>query len=367
MADIVIVTFDAGGNVPPALGIGRELRKRGHRVRVLGHQGQRPVVEAAGLEFRGYRNSPRWPPHTEVSTWTVLTMGLTMVTDPGIGCDLREVVRDDPADLVVIDCMLFNALDAAARAGLPHAALFHTFYAAFDGSFRHGPFGIVPRLKGLGPRRLWRQADLALVCSDPVLDPAGTRSHDGHLVWTGAVHDAKAAAVGRTPPRVLASLSTSGFPGQRRALQNILDAAEDTDIELVVTTGPAIDPAAFRVPANASVHRYLPHNEVMPTCSAVIGHGGHATAFRALAHGLPMLILPMSALTDQRTIGKTVAATGAGKVLRKTAKPNQIRAALDELLASESYRTAAATLGARIRATDGASAAADQLLTLIDR
>ncbi len=367
MSDFLIVTFDAGGNVPPALGIGRELRRRGHRVRVLGHRTQQTEVTAAGLEFRAFRHSPRWTPHTPLSTWTVLTMGLDMVTDPGIGRDLRELVREAPADLAVIDCMLFNALDAAACEGLPHVALFHSFYGVFDGTFRRGPFGVVPRLKGLGPRRLWRGADLALVCSDRGFDPAGRRPDDGHLVWTGAVHDVRTAAVGRTPPVVLASLSTGGFPGQRRALQNILDAFVGVDAELVVTTGPAIDPRGFRAPPNATVHQYIPHNELMPTCSAVIGHGGHATTFRALAHGLPMAIMPMSALTDQPAVGRAVAAAGAGRVIRKHANPSRIRGCLDDLLKTEDYRVSAAKLGARTRAADGASVAADVLLTLVDR
>ncbi|MGW5151814.1 glycosyltransferase [Rhodococcus koreensis] len=366
MASIVIVTFEAGGNVPPALAVGRELRERGNRVRVLGHQMQRSTVEEAGLDFRAYRHSPAWTPHEDHTTWTVLTMGLAMVTHPGVGQDLRDVVREDPADLVIVDCMLFNALDAAGREGLRHVALFHTCYGFFDGSFRRGPFGIVPRLKGLGPRRLWGQADLALVCSDRAFDPAGGRSDD-HLFWTGAVHDAKTAAVGRTPPRVLVSLSTAGLPGQRAALQNILDAAAGMDVEVVVTTGPAVDPAGFRVPANATVHRFVPHSELMPSCSAVIGHGGHATTFRALAHGIPMVIMPMSWVTDQPAIGKSVAAAGAGKVLRKTADSNKIRETLEEVLFSGGYRAAAANLGARLRTIDGASVAADRLLTLIDR
>jgi len=369
VSDILIVTFEAGGNVPPALGIGRELHRRGHRVRVLGHAMQQSQIESAGLEFRAYRNSPPWRPHDQLSTWTVLTMGITMVTEPGVGQDLRDEVRADPADLVVVDCMLFNALDAAAREGLRHVALFHTFYAMFYGSFRRGPFGIVARTKGLGPRRVWHNSDLELVCSDPEFDPAardGAGRTNGHVVWTGAVHDVREAAVGRTPPRVLASLSTAGFAGQRRTLQNILDAVEGTDVELVVTTGPSVDPAGFRVPANATVHRYVPHTELMPECSAVIGHGGHATTFRALAHGLPMLIMPMSPLTDQPAIGKAVASAGAGKVLRRTASPDKIRDAIDDLVHSERYRIAAAALGTRIRATDGAAAAADRLLALVD-
>lgn len=363
MASILIVTFEAGGNVPPALAVGEEFRDRGNRVRVLGHRMQRATVEAAGLEFRAYRHSPTWTPHAHHTTWTVLTMGLEMVTHPGIGRDLGDVVREDPADLVIIDCMLLNALDAAGREGLRHVALFHTCYGFFDGSFRRGPFGIVPRLKGLGPRRLWGQADLALICSDRAFDPAGGRSDD-HLFWAGAVHDAKTAAVRRTP-LVLVSLSTAGFPGQRAALQNILDAVAGMDVEVVVTTGPAIDPAGFHPPANATVHRYVPHSELMPSCSAVIGHGGHATTFRALAHGIPMVIMPMSAVTDQPGIGKVVAAAGVGKVISKASSPERIRGVLGEVLSTDGYRDAAAELGARLRATHAASAAVDRLSTLI--
>jgi UDP:flavonoid glycosyltransferase YjiC (YdhE family) len=142
----LIVTFEAGGNVPPALAVGKELRERGNRVRVLGHQMQRSTIDAAGFEFHAYQNAPVWAPHDSHSTWTVFTMGLAMVTHPGVGQDLRDLVREDPADLVIVDCMLFNALDAAARERLPHVALFHTYYGFFDGSFRRGPFGILPRL-----------------------------------------------------------------------------------------------------------------------------------------------------------------------------------------------------------------------------
>ena len=37
MTEILIITWDGGGNVPPALLIGAELRRRGHGVRMLGH------------------------------------------------------------------------------------------------------------------------------------------------------------------------------------------------------------------------------------------------------------------------------------------------------------------------------------------
>ena len=52
--EILFVTWDGGGNVPPALGIATELATRGHRVRFLGHAANRGAVEAAGFEHEAY-------------------------------------------------------------------------------------------------------------------------------------------------------------------------------------------------------------------------------------------------------------------------------------------------------------------------
>ena len=54
MAEILFVTWDGGGNVPPAVGIAEELKTRGHRVRFLGHPRQAPAFAERGLEFSGF-------------------------------------------------------------------------------------------------------------------------------------------------------------------------------------------------------------------------------------------------------------------------------------------------------------------------
>ena len=147
-------------------------------------------------------------------------------------------------------------------------------------------------------------------------------------------------------------------------LQKILDAAAGLPVELIVTTGPAVDPASLSVPDNASVHSYVDHNEIMPDCSAVICHGGHSTSMRALAHGLPVLVLPMHPLMDQHMVGKAISNAGAGVVLNRKSSPDQIGAALTALLASESQRKAAAYVGARLRRAGGARAGAQVLADL---
>ena len=59
MAEILFVTWDGGGNVPPAVGIAEELRARGHRVRFMGHAAAGVAFAEHGLEFTA--SAPRAP------------------------------------------------------------------------------------------------------------------------------------------------------------------------------------------------------------------------------------------------------------------------------------------------------------------
>lgn len=101
----------------------------------------------------------------------------------------------------------------------------------------------------------------------------------------------------------------------------------------------------------------------MAGCSAVIGHGGHSTTMRALAHGLPLVIMPMHPMLDQPMVAKAVEAAGAGVSIKRTSSPAQIRTALDTVL-SEPHREAAQAISARWRGVDGAVVAADRILNV---
>ena len=366
MADILFATLAAGGNLPPALGIAAELLQQGHRVRFLGHAEQAAAVEGTGAEFIPYRHAAPLHPAEAVAAPRQFAAMLRVFGDEGIGRDLVAEAGRGPADAVVVDCLLLGAIRAAARAGLPTAVLVHSFLGFFDGPFRRGPMGAALALKGLPARRVMSSAGRILVCADPLLDPAaGAHLPAGRpsTVWTGAVVEGAAREMpAAQPPRVLASLSTTAFPGQGQVLQRILDAAATLPLELVVTTGPAVNPAALNAPRNATVLRYVDHAELMPGCSAVIGHGGHSTTMRALAQGLPMLVLPMHPLMDQPMVGKAVRDAGAGLVLSRKSRSSEIAEALTSVLGSDGYAAAAARVGERLRGAAGAKTGARAVL-----
>jgi len=214
------------------------------------------------------------------------------------------------------------------------------------------------------PGRLWNAADRVLVATDPTLDLATGRRLPPNVRYTGVVQCPIQPGTHQGNPLVLISLSTMFFEGQEATLQAILDALKGLPIRGVITTG-SVAPNALKAPANVEVHQYLSHDEIMPSASLVIGHGGHSTTMRALAHGVPLLILPMHRVLDQPMIGKAVAAAGAGQVLPKTASVEEIRNAVQLLLQDPAYRHAAAAAGVRLRSCNGAVAAADELESLL--
>ncbi len=368
MSRVLLVTWDGGGNVPPAVLIARELRDRGDEVRFLGQAAQRAGIEGAGFGFTAYEHPGPWTAAGRRNPITNAVGFLRILTGRSLGQDLLASVNEHPVDLVVIDCLLYGALDAASRAGLPHAVLVHSLFAAVGQKMAGQAPGAIARLSGLDPWTLWSKADVVLVTTLEEIDVPSRHRRAPALVYSGPVLPGlgdHAPADSRAPGGILVSLSTIYVAGQTKVLQNILDALAELPLRVVLTTGPAVDPEDLRAPANAELHRFIPHSEVMSTVSLVVGHGGHATTMLALAHDLPLVILPMSPSFDQPLIGSRIRQKGAGLTLRSSAPPAEIRAAVENVLGDQTYRREAGRLGAAIRASEGTRTAATTLHSLI--
>ena len=360
MADFLFVTWDGGGNVPPAMAIAAELRRRGHVVRFAGHAGQHDALVAAGFEASPARQARRFSAVDENSPVAMVqTFG-----DRGLAKDVTAALEHRPADLVVVDCMLFGVMEALRKSRTPYIVLEHLYDAYFRRSWMRGPMGLGMRLMRLKPAASLRAARATLVASLPTLDPAGAAPAPGIEYVGPAVTSSPRVAA---DPAILVSLSTFNFPRMQQCLQTVLDATAGLDAEVVVTTGPVVDPGTLRPSANHVLHRYVPHAELMPRMTLVVGHGGHATTMQALAHDLPLVVMPMHPLLDQRMVGRSVQQAGAGRLVSKKATADELRPVFADLLADGPHRQAAARLGAAIRALPGAANAADRIELLLGR
>ncbi|HEX5088052.1 MAG TPA: nucleotide disphospho-sugar-binding domain-containing protein [Nocardioides sp.] len=358
MSDILFVTWDGGGNVPPALGIARELQARGHSVRFLGHAGQASALTAAGFEVEPTVHARRFE---ILSGYTPLAM-LGVFADRGMGQDMLAALRRRPADLVVVDSLMFGAMRAAADAEVPFVVLEHSYASAYQKGVLGGPMGLNLWLRRLRPRQALDRAAARLLTTIPSLDPVASPPPNQRRI--GPVVDVEARQE-TSRPMVLVSLSTVAFARMRPSLQAILDATRDLDADVVATTGPAIDPAELVAPPGVELRRFVPHVELMPRASLLVGHGGHGTTMQALAHDLPVAVMPMDRLTDQPYVGRSLVAAGAGRMLRKGAAADRIAPELAALLADGPHRAAAARLGAEVRSLPGATLGADAVEELL--
>jgi MGT family glycosyltransferase len=132
--------------------------------------------------------------------------------------------------------------------------------------------------------------------------------------------------------------------------ERVLVGLRELPINVIATVGREIDPAEFGPqPENIQIERYIPQSLLLPHCAAVISHGGSGSVIGALAHGLPMVLLPMGA--DQPYNAARCAALGAARHLDAVeATPETIRMAVTAILTEPGYRQAAERLQAEIAA-----------------
>ncbi|UXA18899.1 glycosyltransferase [Mycobacterium sp. SMC-4] len=361
---ILFAMFDGGGNVPPQLGVAKELRRRGAEVVVIGHDGLRGRVELAGFAFEPFSAGRPFDPTLTRSLAAMMIDFTRVASDRQLGRIVIDAAHRHGADAVIMDMVLVTAIAEVVESSLPTVVFVHYFYRAYQ-DMAAGPVGWALRLRGTDPLAAEHRGVAHIVSARADLDPVrGTPAvcHSG-VVWQGHPCVTRPAPT----PRVLISLSTNGFAGQRRMLQHILDAVAPLPVDATVTVGPSIDATGLRVPPNADVYPWLDHDEVLATTSLVIGHGGHSTAMRALSFSVPQIVLPANPLIDQRTVGAALARAGAGVLLPKHAGAHKIRSVVETVLGESAYYRAADRLGEDIRRVNGAVTAADVVCAVARR
>lgn len=148
------------------------------------------------------------------------------------------------------------------------------------------------------------------------------------------------------------------FPELYRAA---IDALAPLPIQLLVTIGRDRAPAQLgAVPANVHVERWVDQAVVLRHASAVVCHGGSGTVRGALAHGVPLVILPMFA--DQPHNAARVHELGAGVAVEPGhAGIEALAGAVEQLLTDDRYAARAALVASDIRALPTVDRAVDAL------
>ena len=291
---------------------------------------RRAKMAALGAE------SPAWAlPNLFAGAWPASTLP-----------DLLAICREWEPAIVVREDMEFAGCIAAERTGLPHAAVQISAWRPWIHPLIAGPLNRLRDEVGLppdpgmamlhrsllivpGPPGYFSLAHPLPPTARPVRYVPFDRSGEERLPsWIGELPDR---------PVVYATMGTvfNQAPG---ILEAVLSGLRDEPITLIVTTGRDQDPADFgSQPPNVHIERYIPQSQLFTHCDLVLTHGGSGTVLTALGHGLPMVIVPVSA--DQPDNARRCEQIAVARVIPPDNRtPDAFRNAVRDVLSDSTYR-----------------------------
>jgi UDP:flavonoid glycosyltransferase YjiC (YdhE family) len=374
---VVFTCLSATGHLHPLVPVARALADAGHDVRFAADAAIKPMVERAG--FRHVQaginfGAPEARPLMEAAMAKTGSEHEEFVMRRGFGGLLAERMAADllalpevrSADLLVRDCTEFGAAVAAERLDIPHAAV-SIVAAGFQPRWREWlaePLGALRAAHGLpaDPEAVMPFRYLTLHPFPPsFLGPI--RYPTDHAIrpapFDRSGDEALPAWIDELPadrPTVYATLGTV-FNGRADLFAAFLAGLRDEPVNLILTVGRDQDPAQFGAqPPNVRIERYVPQSLVFSRCDAVLTHGGSGTIVAALAHGLPLVVVPISA--DQPQNAARAEALGVGRAVEPVGlTPDAVRDAVRAVLGDPAYRRNAERLRAEIAWLPGPSRA----------
>lgn len=415
-----IVTAGSHGDVHPFLGIGAELARRGHRVRVFVHPVFGPAVAAAGLDhvpvggdvdyqsvlehpdlFHPWKGSAfvfahlidgarraravlraelsRVRPHVVLAHHTCL--GVRWICEelglPRVVAHLAPMIwfsRRDPVPPIqpapgalwrgvariatpLVERLLARYVDARLAALRRELGL-----PPERDSFRRDTFD------GAASLGLWSRHFRAPQSDDPERSTTcGFVFHDDSPPMPSAATEPGASntlgALGALepflasgPPPIVFSLGSAASHQPGSFYELATAACVELGVRGVLVTAAGRG-TPTRLPESVRAVGYVPFSRLLPRAAAFVHHGGIGTTAQGLRAGVPALVVALA--HDQFNNGVRVVELGAGRMVSKgRLTQRRLVKELARLLGEPRFRAAASRVAAGIASEDGAAAAA---------
>ena len=345
------------GHVRPLLPLARALSARGHEIAFATVADWAPRLEEEGFPVLpagiGHRAARTYIDLAERSRVAPADLRLFLFPRifgrghaPAKTSQLLEHGRDWKPEAIVHETSDLAGPIVAAALGLP--SVHHSFGAMLPLRVAEAAAEVVAPLwreQGLEPDRyagVFR--GLYVDVAPPSLAPAEPPAPSVQLRLAAPTASPPPPPDGVATPFVYATMGT--IFNEPQVFRVLLDALDG--LPAVVTTGRGAN-VDGPVPAGVVVAEFLPQEDVLPHARAVVSHGGSGTMLGALAHGLPLVLVPQGA--DQFDNAALCEAAGVAVLVgREELDAATVRAALERVLEEPEFAAAALRLAAEMAA-----------------
>ena len=315
------------------------------------------------------------------TTWC--SLGLERLAHDAVLDDLVGFARAWRPDLVIWDALTYMGPIAARASG---AAQVRMLFGLDHVARMRGRFTELGGAEGADPMAEWLSGKLhrygcafdeELVLGQRTIDPLPpwTRFPTGvdYLPVRYVPYNGPSVVplwLSEPPARrrvcVTLGLSRRDLWGEDRfSVDDLFDAVAGLDIEVVATLTARQAESASAVPRNVRLFDFVPLDALLPTCAAVIHHGGAGTIGSAVVHGVPQLVIPGN-MWDKAGLAQMLADQGAGLVMEpEEVTAEHLRAQLLRLLDEPSFAASAEKVRAQVQETPTPAQILPQLERLV--
>jgi glycosyltransferase (activator-dependent family) len=299
------------------------------------------------------------------TTWC--SIGLERLAGEAVLDDVVAFARSWRPDLVIWDALTYMGPIAARASGAAHARMLFGLdhWARMRERFRNlaGPGESDPMAEWLTGKleRFGCDFDEELVLGQRTIDPLPSwmrfpASADyltvRHVPYNGASVVPQWLSEPPVRPRVCVTLGVSRrdlWGSDRFSVSDLFDAVADLDIEVIATLTAQQCAAASKVPDNVRLFDFVPLDALLPSCAAVVHHGGAGTTGNAIVHGVPQLVIPGN-MWDKAGLAQLLAGQGAALVMdQEQVTASDLRAQLVRLIEEPTFAADADKLRTEMR------------------
>lgn len=382
---VLFTTRGSSGHVGPLAPFAHACLRAGHEVLVSAQRQFEGNVTRSGLPFSPVGEPARdeWMPL--MSTFAKLdidTANQVMISQFFAGLDLRAglpalraLVESWRPDVIVRETWEFGSTLVAqlhqvpvVRVGLGLAELEESSIrlAAPEVDKVRAEEGLPPDPEGKVLADALYMTTIPAELEDPNTTAPARTSRFRFEVATGA-EELPDWWPGNADPLVYLSFGSvaagSHLPYYPALYRSAIEALSPLPVRLLVTIGDAAREVGELgdVPPNVHVETWVAHDEVAQRADVIVCHGGFGSTLGSLAHGTPIVVLPLFS-SDQWANGEAVVRAGAGVTVAddRTARNvldlpeaeilGRLAGAVTSVLNGPSYRREAGRLAEAMRA-----------------